>query len=57
MEAPLSERVDAWLHAHREEIIRDLIELVAVPSVSEPGSAVAPLRPALPGRAGSPCFL
>ena len=47
MEAPLSERVDAWLHAHREEIIRDLIELVAVPSVSEPGSAVAPF--------GQPC--
>lgn len=47
MEAPLSERVDAWLRAHREEIIRDLIELVAVPSVSEPGSAVLPF--------GQPC--
>lgn len=40
-------RVDAWLDAHRDEILNDLIGLVRIPSVSDESAEVKPF--------GQPC--
>lgn len=47
MNQELLNRVDAWLKAHRREIIDDLIGLVRIPSVSIPDREVPPF--------GQPC--
>ncbi len=41
------ERITQWIQIHREEMIRDLFRLVAVPSISDPDSSVKPF--------GQPC--
>ena len=42
MDSKLYARVDAWFEAHKEELIRDIIRLVRIPSVSDPSSGEAP---------------
>lgn len=41
----LNARVDAWFHAHRDELVADLKELLRCPSVSDPTSDVKPYGP------------
>ncbi|MDD6142566.1 MAG: M20/M25/M40 family metallo-hydrolase [bacterium] len=47
MKQELMAKVDAWLKAHRQEIIDDLIGLVRIPSVSVPDKEIPPF--------GQPC--
>ncbi|NLB90744.1 MAG: M20 family metallopeptidase, partial [Clostridiales bacterium] len=47
MDHQLLARVDQWLIDHRQKIVDDLIGLVNIPSVSEPGSKTPPF--------GKPC--
>ena len=42
MDRKLYRKIDAWFEAHREELIRDIIRLVRIPSVSDPASGTAP---------------
>ena len=46
--SPDCSMVTGWIKAHREEIIRDLFDLVRIPSVSDPLSPVRPF--------GQPCL-
>ena len=36
------ERVGRWFEEHREEMIRDIIRLVRIPSISDPLSETGP---------------
>ena len=47
MEQKLYERISAWMEEHREELIRDIMRLVRIPSVSDPVSGTRPF--------GAPC--
>lgn len=42
MDRKLYRKIDAWFEAHREELIRDIIRLVRIPSVSDPASGTVP---------------
>ena len=42
MDRELYRKIDAWFEAHREELIRDIIRLVRIPSVSDPASGTVP---------------
>ncbi len=40
--SPLRERTDEWVLSRRDDIVRDIVRLVRIKSVSSPGSAIAP---------------
>lgn len=42
MDGELYQRVDAWFEAHREDMVRDIMRLVRIPSVSDPDAVEKP---------------
>ena len=42
MDRELYEKIDGWMEAHREDLIRDICRLVKIPSVSDPDSEIKP---------------
>lgn len=42
MDRELYKKIDAWMEAHREDIIRDICRMVRIPSISNPDEADKP---------------